>query len=272
MKIDLPWHTFLGGLDLEIVGTGFGEKIRVWRCHPSFGGDNFFRLYLPVRGKFRLLYAETCCVVEPGYLCLLPAGTPFSYESLSPSDHGWIHFLSRQLRTLPAMKQPIRLPVEKNSSLVPVFHSVIRNFPVIQSVSEDLAVRNHLFSLLAPFLELVLRKTPPEIAAEGRFSDVLEYIDRHLAERIDAEVLRSLTALSRSDFSALFRKTFGLPPKQYVSLRRISRAKQLLWRSRLSIKEIAQQCGFENRTLFFRMFRQYTGRTPGEYRKCGMAD
>ena len=98
MKIDLPWHTFLGGLDLEIVGTGFGEKIRVWRCHPSFGGDNFFRLYLPVRGKFRLLYAETCCVVEPGYLCLLPAGTPFSYESLSPSDHGWIHFLSRQLR------------------------------------------------------------------------------------------------------------------------------------------------------------------------------
>ncbi len=271
VKNRLPWHTFLGGMDLEIVGAGFGEGIRVWRYHPSFGGDNFFRLYFPVKGKFRLLFAETHCTVEPGFIFLLPAGTPFSYESVTPSNHWWIHFISRQLRTLPAMKQPIRLPVE-NAALLSSFRSVVRGISGIRTLSDDLEIRNRVFLLLAPFLEHVLQNTPPEVAAKGCFSEVLEYIDRHLSGRIDAETLRSMTPLSRSAFSALFRQTFGLPPKQYLSLRRISRAKQLLWRTSLSVKEIAEQCGYENATLFFRMFKKFTGKTPGEYRDCGLSD
>ena len=86
-KIYLPWHTFLGGLDLEVAAAGFGGNISGWRMHPSFSGDNFFRLYLPVKGLFRLHYEENSYAVEPGSVYLLPSQTPFSYEPVTPSDH-----------------------------------------------------------------------------------------------------------------------------------------------------------------------------------------
>ncbi|MEI3038591.1 MAG: AraC family transcriptional regulator [Victivallales bacterium] len=271
-KIYLPWHTFLGGLDLEVAAAGFGGNISGWRMHPSFSGDNFFRLYLPVKGLFRLHYEENSYAVEPGSVYLLPSQTPFSYEPVTPSDHFWIHFVSRQLRTLPAMKQLIRLPVKNEKKMQNAFRAVVRGVPLVRTIPEDIEIRSRVFSLLAPFLEQALQNITPDAAAKGRFAEVLDYIDGHLGEPIESEALRALTSLSRADFSALFRRTFGVPPKQYVCLRRITQAKRLLWRSRLSVKEIAERCGYENKYFFYRIFKKYTGQTPSGYRNRGMMD
>ncbi len=268
----LPWHSFLGGIDLEVTVAGFGENVSSWHTHSPFSGDNFFRLYLPVKGVFRLLYPENSYAVEPGNIYLLPSQTPFTYDPVTPSDHYWIHFVSKQLRTLPAMKQLIRLPVEDIRKTQTAFRAVFRGVSRARTITDDLEVRNKVFSLLAPFLEYALQTITPDAAAKGQFAEVLDYIDRHLGERIDAEDLRALTSLSRADFSALFRRTFGVPPKQYVSLRRITQAKRLLWRSKLSVKEIAVQCGYENRYFFYRIFKKYTQKTPSEYRKYGLTD
>ena len=74
------------------------------------------------------------------------------------------------------------------------------------------------------------------------------------------------------DSGLMFHRSCGLPPKQYISLRRISRAKYLLWRTKLSVKEIAEQCGYENKYFFYRIFKKYTGVTPRQYRRNGNAD
>ena len=271
-RIYSPWHSFIGGLDAELINIGFGKEVVLWNSHKPFTGDNFYRLYLPVKGAFRLNYMNESVVVEPGSIHLVPAHTPFTYESMTPSDHYWLHFLSKQLRMVPAFQSHLVLPLENPKKMRSEFENIFRQIRAARTVTDDLRVRNTIFAFLAPFLESALHELPQNTASEGGFAEVLEYIDRNLASEINIAELGSLTQLSRADFSSLFRRSFGVPPKQYISLRRISRAKYLLWRTKLSVKEIAEQCGYENKYFFYRIFKKYTGVTPSQYRRIGNAD
>lgn len=58
----------------------------------------------------------------------------------------------------------------------------------------------------------------------------------------------------------------GLPPKQYLCMRRIANARSMLIRSQKSLQEIATVCGCNDLFLFFRMFKKYTRMTPSQFR------
>jgi AraC-like DNA-binding protein len=47
---------------------------------------------------------------------------------------------------------------------------------------------------------------------------------------------------------------------------RCERAKELLWRTARPVKQVAAAVGFSNEKSFTRAFRQWTGRSPGEFR------
>ena len=76
-----------------------------------------------------------------------------------------------------------------------------------------------------------------------------------------------LSGQSLAVFTANFRKAMGLPPKQYISMRRINRAKQLLLSSDDPVKQISQDVGIPTSRLFYRLFRKYTSETPEGFRK-----
>jgi AraC-like DNA-binding protein len=48
---------------------------------------------------------------------------------------------------------------------------------------------------------------------------------------------------------------------------RCERAKDLLWRSGMPAKQVAEAVGFRNEKSFIRAFRQWTGQTPAEFRR-----
>ena len=65
----------------------------------------------------------------------------------------------------------------------------------------------------------------------------------------------------------LFRQTYGVPPRAYLSNLRVGYAKMLLRASRrnISIKEVSQRSGFRDPYYFSRVFRQIEGVSPSEY-------
>lgn len=73
--------------------------------------------------------------------------------------------------------------------------------------------------------------------------------------------------MSYSNFRRIFKEYTGFAPIQYIQTAKISKAKELLTNSPLSIKEIAWQLGFENHEYFFSIFKKKTGCTPAEYRR-----
>lgn len=96
---------------------------------------------------------------------------------------------------------------------------------------------------------------------------VMEFVDAHLNENIGLAALAAETGLSAHHFGKAFKASFGVPPGQYVTRRRIHRAKELLLSDHQSISQIAHALGFCSHSHLSDVFRRLTGMTPSEFRK-----
>lgn len=45
-------------LDIRLLACGLGERIYTWPVNPFFSSEPFYRIYLPLKGCFRLLSPE----------------------------------------------------------------------------------------------------------------------------------------------------------------------------------------------------------------------
>jgi len=66
--------------------------------------------------------------------------------------------------------------------------------------------------------------------------------------------------------AAVFRKSTGEPPHQFVLRNRIERAKEMLRAPEARVLDVAVACGFKTQQHFARIFRQMCGASPTEYR------
>ena len=73
--------------------------------------------------------------------------------------------------------------------------------------------------------------------------------------------------LSESRFVRLFRRTTGMPPFRWLRQFRVEHAKDLLLGSKLSLAQVAYECGFADQSHFTRIFAAAIGATPGEWRR-----
>ncbi|MFX8727503.1 helix-turn-helix transcriptional regulator, partial [Acinetobacter baumannii] len=74
--------------------------------------------------------------------------------------------------------------------------------------------------------------------------------------------LASLAKLSRFHFARAFKKTFGMPPHQFILHHRIEAAKVSLIKDDIALSELARSLGFGSQSRFSEVFRKATGLTP----------
>jgi len=79
--------------------------------------------------------------------------------------------------------------------------------------------------------------------------------------------LAKVASLRRFHFARAFKAAVGKSPHQYVSARRLERAKELLTRGDQSLLDIAIALSFSSQANFTRAFHKGAGRTPGQYRR-----
>lgn len=94
-----------------------------------------------------------------------------------------------------------------------------------------------------------------------------EYVESHLAERIALGQLAGLAALSPFHFSRAFKATAGCTPHEFVTARKMERAKCLIATTCLSVDRVAAHVGFRNLGHFRRKFREYHGARPSDVRR-----
>lgn len=95
----------------------------------------------------------------------------------------------------------------------------------------------------------------------------MDYIDKNFASEVTLEELARAARMSRTYFSTVFKKLNGLSPWDYITIRRIERAIELLQSTEATVLEIAVSCGYNNTANFNRAFKKVTGRVPKDYRK-----
>jgi AraC family transcriptional regulator len=101
----------------------------------------------------------------------------------------------------------------------------------------------------------------------GRLRAVVEYIEEHLVRGLTLEQMAAVAHISPYHFARQFRAATGRPPHQYVILRRVERARDLLHtRTDLSLAEVAVSAGFSDQSQFSHHFKRLVGVTPGRFR------
>lgn len=91
-------------------------------------------------------------------------------------------------------------------------------------------------------------------------------IDSSFDRPLNLEAISSEACFSRYHFIRLFKRVFKKTPHQYLTEKRIERAKELLASSRLSVTDVCFEVGFQSLGSFSTLFHKRVGLPPVIYR------
>lgn len=98
----------------------------------------------------------------------------------------------------------------------------------------------------------------------------MNYVDESLHEQLSLKEVASLVHLNPSYFSVLFKEQANMTFSEYVTRSRLQKAKNLLIVSNLSVADIAEEVGYSTSKYFIKLFKEYEGQTPSQYRKTAI--
>lgn len=142
------------------------------------------------------------------------------------------------------------------SDTVNIFENYVKN---------NLKIKANLYSILSDICQMHknrgINSTEFKTISKG-----IRYIEDHLSSDMSVLELAKMCCVSETFFRRLFKKYSGVSPVEYKNRIRISKAKQLLISSELTVGEIADVLGFYDMAYFCRTFNEKTGVSPKEYR------
>lgn len=95
---------------------------------------------------------------------------------------------------------------------------------------------------------------------------VKSYIDNNYNNDLNLDLLSHFRYISKYHMLRLFKKYYGLTPRQYLIDKRIEKSKEQLING-MSITETCFAVGFESLGSFSTLFKTKTGKSPTEFQK-----
>lgn len=183
----------------------------------------------------------------------------------------WCHFYAP---SLPAIYEKYK---ERGGS--PVFHpdsltsftTILTDLYSLASSSDyirDMRINESLSALLTLLME---QSWHPESKTVSRkrleLVEIKNYLDEHYTERIVLDDLAERYYINKYYLTKIFKETYGSTINGYIIAKRITRAKQLLRFTDMTVDEIGNAVGMGDANYFSRTFRKVEGISPSEYRK-----
>jgi AraC-like DNA-binding protein len=96
------------------------------------------------------------------------------------------------------------------------------------------------------------------------------FIWENYTRKISLQEISAAAGLSAPYFSTIFKEEMGENLSSYLNRLRVEKARHMLAETDLTLNEIAAACGFEDQSWFSKIFKSFTGISPGKYRgSCG---
>jgi AraC-like DNA-binding protein len=104
---------------------------------------------------------------------------------------------------------------------------------------------------------------------EGQINTVIgirNYIEINYDANLNLDLLSHIQLVSKYHLLRLFKKYYGITPRQYLIDKRIEKSKERL-KNGMSVTETCFAVGFESLGSFSTLFKTKTGKSPTEFQK-----
>lgn len=110
---------------------------------------------------------------------------------------------------------------------------------------------------------------PARLSSISRILPAIQLVKSNPRKITTLEDAASECGISKSRFSEIFTKSMSVSFSRFAQRVRISNAARMLKSSNMSIKEIAENCGFHDLSNFYHVFTKYFKCTPAEFAERG---
>ncbi len=260
------------------------SSIRIWasevEAHFDSHAHSAVEIIMPDSGVSAYHLPERTYHVKSGEILIIPPGYPHALtESGKVSRHLFLFEPTPLVcfRDIPNIEPLLRAPIylreetETRAAVAGLLRSVIGCY-YRQEPMWNLQCYSYLMQMYARLGREYLERTASS-AEKNRLSidspimnSALTYINEHYMDDISLEQIADFAGFSKYYFSRVFKTFAGMSFSDYLTLRRLNAATDLLIRTNRSIRKVALSSGFSSMATFNRVFRQNKNCTPTQFR------
>ncbi|HHY79454.1 MAG TPA: AraC family transcriptional regulator [Thermoanaerobacter sp.] len=234
---------------------------------------NSYLLIYVKSGEGKIFFDNKTFQAKSNDAVLIDCYNPHTYTTDKSWEIYWIHFdgnLSKGYFELLYNRYGCVYPL-KDSIIIPKYISeIINEFRKSKFINEPL-ISSHIYRMLAELLiissENYLNSQSKNYEKTNQIQQAINFIKSKYKEKLTVELIAKHVCMSPFHFSRVFKKETGYSPYEYLTMIRLNKAKILLKSTDMSIKEIANEVGFNNESNFVISFKKHTKMTPTQFRK-----
>ena len=233
-------------------------------------------LYVVLGGSVKLTCGRQSWTVSKNEMILLRRAQSVSYEKQGSEETGRFEsqlfaindellkdFLTSQQVVIPSMTEELGTQVSPMSerlvaycwSLSPYFNDPSQVNPGLLRLKVMELLYNVMDCSKNIFRQMLQLRQPVR-------TDIHRVVEENYTSPISLDELAYLSGRSLSSFKREFQDIYGEPPARWIREKRLSKAREMLRSTSLSVADVAYSLGFENPTHFSRIFKQQYGMAP----------
>lgn len=232
-------------------------SIRSYTLTQNTHAHGFDQVVVPLKGAMTIAFGPRTYAAAPGHCVIIPSGTAHRYSASEQAG-----FLVADMAALP-----------QNAAALPdpcvAIGADLLAFCVYAEVQLTQAADREVADLLYRLFRRLIARQDFARRIDDRIMRAVTTIEDDLGVTHPVDELAATACLSVSQFKALFRKNLGVPCHEFLTRRRMERAKTLLTNTDYPVSVVAIEVGYEDASAFSRRFRAHFGQSPRQLARGG---
>ncbi|MEZ3486878.1 MAG: AraC family transcriptional regulator [Lachnospiraceae bacterium] len=232
--------------------------------------------------------------LHAGQAFYIPAGVSARYYAslTDPWTYGWVGFYTNAANPFLSLlfggenviefKMPLKETEQNLLSIISVTDQRVADysrydkdifpgeqFTTILGLSDSLKANSRMLNFFSGLLRFQIPEDTINPVKNSPAMQAKAFMDAHYGDPVKMQDVAAALGIHPNYLCAVFKKTYGQTPSDYLRSIRMSQASMLLVLTDHSVSMIAESLGYANPFQFSAVFKSYYGLSPSAYRKKG---
>lgn len=131
----------------------------------------------------------------------------------------------------------------------------------------DIELNEKLAELLSKIMKATVKIDKSKTNKVSSLDNIKSFLDEHYTETLSLDEISEKFYINKFYLTRIFKEKYDLTIMDYILQQRVTKAKELLRFTDLTVADISEKVGFKDANYFSRIFKKIENLTPSGYRK-----